>query len=427
MFAAAHHPEHAPDRADLAALGRRSGSAPARALRRIGYLVTATLLAVACLACGEAERTWGSTESSDRSSASRTDRRGTPPPTPDYRELAAASGDPAAPTTEEQAAGSETDAPSPPREVTYPEAESLYHAGDYGRALRHFRVYAREHADNPWGHYMLGLSAWKAGELERAAGALEDALGRDPDHVKSLVNLSRVLLELGRPEEARTRIEKAVDLAPTSADALRVAGNVAHEVGETDAALRRYRQALAADAEDAWSANNLGLLLIRQGRYEEALGPLARAVELRPATGVFRNNLGVALERTGHLDLARRQYRKAADTGHPKADESLARLEGVEDRGGSGTVELEALSRRFAERVRGWTLEGLAARPLSPPSDTAESSSGPDTGTEGPDGGSGSPPAGGSPPADGTSDGPDESGGGEAPDSEGTRQRMPSR
>lgn len=340
----------APDDARLAA-----------AVRRVGTLAALLLITAALLGCDGSESTWGSTESADRTSSDRAERRATPPPTPDYRELTAAS--PGEERPDAGPTGDEGDPGQPlPRDVSYPEAESLYHQGDYREALRHFEAYTRDRPDNPWGHYMLGLSAWKAGELERAVRGLEAALERDPDHVKSLVNLSRVLLELDRPQEAREPVRRAVETAPRSADALRVAGNVAEETGDTETAVRRYRQALAADGSDAWSANNLGLLLVRQGRFSDALGPLARAVELRPDVGVFRNNLGVALERTGHLARARAQYRAAADTGHGKAEASLARLEGVSPDGTAEPVELDALARRFAERAEGWEVDRLARR-----------------------------------------------------------------
>lgn len=353
----------------------------ADAVRRIGTLAALLLIAAALLGCDEPVPSWGSTESADRTSADRAERRATPPPTPDYRELTAAS-----PADDRPDGDGSGDADGPgrplPEDVSYPEAESLYHQGDYRRAVRHFEAYTRDRPDNPWGHYMLGLSAWKAGDLERAVRGLEAALERDPEHVKSLVNLSRVLLELDRPEEAREPVRRALETAPRSADALRVAGNVALEQGETGTAMRRYRQALAVDDLDAWSANNLGLLRLREGRFADALGPLARAVELRPDVGVFRNNLGVALERTGHLAQARAQYRAAADTGHDKAEASLARLEGVSPDRTSEPVELETLARRFSERAEGWEVDRLARRPS--PTGTADAASGSPEGDDSP-------------------------------------------
>ena len=48
---------------------------------------------------------------------------------------------------------------------------------------------------------MLGLSAWKAGDHDRATSAFDRALQLDPNHRKSLFNSSRVLLEMGNPRQ----------------------------------------------------------------------------------------------------------------------------------------------------------------------------------------------------------------------------------
>ena len=49
---------------------------------------------------------------------------------------------------------------------------------------------------------MLGLSAWKSGDLAKSEQAFEKALSVDPHHVKSLVNLSRVFIEQKRYDDA---------------------------------------------------------------------------------------------------------------------------------------------------------------------------------------------------------------------------------
>ena len=77
-------------------------------------------------------------------------------------------------------------------DVTYEEAEEAFQAGAYRDAVSLFEGYVAGRPDNPWGHYMLGMSAWKGGHPEKAIEAFEAALERDPDHLKSLVNLSRV-------------------------------------------------------------------------------------------------------------------------------------------------------------------------------------------------------------------------------------------
>jgi tetratricopeptide (TPR) repeat protein len=83
--------------------------------------------------------------------------------------------------------------------VTYEEAESTFTSRRYGEATEMFASYVSRRPQNPWGHYMLGLSAWKAGQLPRARESFERAIELDPSHVKSLLNLTRVLLDMRSP------------------------------------------------------------------------------------------------------------------------------------------------------------------------------------------------------------------------------------
>jgi Flp pilus assembly protein TadD len=248
--------------------------------------------------------------------------------------------------------------PTVPDSVTYGDAETVYRSGRYHDAMELFSVYVLRRPENPWGHYMLGISAWKAGELERAETALAKAVELSPKHVKGLVNLARVLLERDRPEDAIVRLESALEIDSASTETWRVMGNALADLGRNDEALESYRQALSEDGEDAWSMNNMGLVLIRLGRYEEALPPLARATGLSPKTALFQNNLGVALERSGYPVEAAVAYRAAleAQPGNGKAEQSLARVEKVSVPHTSPSLDLKALAASFADEIERWQL-----------------------------------------------------------------------
>lgn len=237
--------------------------------------------------------------------------------------------------------------------VSYAEAEQAFQRRSYGEAAQLFDSYRRQHADNAWGHYMYGLSAWKAGHSGDALGGFDEALRLDPGHRKSLFNSARVLLETGQPAQALERVERGLGLEPLSAEGHRLLGRVRVELGQYDGAIDAYQRAIAIDDRDAWSMNNLGLLYIQQGRSGEALLPLARAVELRGNSPVFQNNLGIALERTGHGPEAKLAYEAAvrADSGYTKAVSSLARVTPLVQPGDSSTIDLAEASREFQAEV----------------------------------------------------------------------------
>jgi tetratricopeptide (TPR) repeat protein len=260
--------------------------------------------------------------------------------------------------------------------VTYQQAESTFEAGHYPEAMQLFTSYTDSNPENPWGYYMLGLSAWRSGEHAQAESAFDKALELEPAHRKSLFNSSRVLLEMGRAKEALERIEKALALEPMSNEGLRLLGRVRYQLGDVDGAIEAYHRALGLDERDVWSMNNLGLIYIEQDRSSEALPPLARAVELRSNAPVFQNNLGVALERSGYPAAAAKAYEAAiaVDSTYQKASVALARVTGGSQQPESESVDLSALSQRFQAEIEGWrgsaAVTDSSAVPVEPAKDS---------------------------------------------------------
>ena len=244
-----------------------------------------------------------------------------------------------------------------PENVTFGDAEAVFRRGDYAEAALLFEAYAQRRPENPWGHYMQGISLWRAGDHAGAEAALRRTLEVDSTHAKALLNLARVLLERGKPSDALDYVEKVVELEPESGQGWRVLGNAYSDLGMVKEAVSAYRRALVLDHRDAWTMNNLGLLMIREGRYEEALPPLARATELRPDVAVFQNNLGIALERTGHLPEAVVAFRAAldADPDYTKARVSLERVEPkVAQTTSPEPLDLMRLAGEFADEIERW-------------------------------------------------------------------------
>ncbi len=239
--------------------------------------------------------------------------------------------------------------------VSYADAESAYSARKYEEAAELFASYTRSNPDNPWGHYMHGLSAWKSGDPEQAVASFDEALRLDPQHRKSLLNSARVLLDTGRPRQALERVERALTIEPLSGEGLRLLGRARHELKQIPEAIDAYQRAIALDERDAWAMNNLALIHIQQDRNEAALPILARAVELRPGSPVFQNNLGTALERTGHFAAASEAYEAAlaADSTYGKAAASLARVTPHAESDTTG-IDLASLVSEFQTEVERW-------------------------------------------------------------------------
>jgi Flp pilus assembly protein TadD len=203
--------------------------------------------------------------------------------------------------------------PEPVAPPTYAEAETAFLSGDHDEAVAALAAFTEANPEHGYGHYLYGLALRRAGELDRAEAAFLRSLAIAPEHGKSLVNLSRTLLDACRAKDALGPVTQAVELDPESVDALRA-----------------YAAALAVDPADAWSLNNSGLVLIEQEQWDEAAERLAAACEADATVAVFQNNRGVALERLERFDESRAAFAAAVelDGSYEKARVSLARVEG---------------------------------------------------------------------------------------------------
>jgi tetratricopeptide (TPR) repeat protein len=240
--------------------------------------------------------------------------------------------------------------------VTFEMADSAYRGRRYDDATVLFKTYTEGRPSYAWGFYMLGLSAWKSGDREQAESAFAQALTLDSTHVKSHLNLSRVLLESGQPDSALVHIEAAIVLDSTSSEPLRLQGRAFEAQGKTDDAIVAYQRAIVKNDSDTWAMNNLGALYVRLERFEEAIGPLARVNEIEDKVATFHNNLGMALELTGRYEQSVEQYRAALaiEGTYGKAVSNLQRVELVKQDPSITPVDLTERSKQFQEQITKW-------------------------------------------------------------------------
>jgi tetratricopeptide (TPR) repeat protein len=295
--------------------------------------ITAALITIVLAACGGKE-----TETPDLAQA--------PVPSPSTTPVTLAGG----PTVT-------TSAVAATLPVTFAEGETLYKDGKFTEAKAAFSTYVERKPENAFGHYMLGLASWKSGDLTGAEKAFNEALAKDPKHVKSLLNSARVLMDLDRNQEALERVLAARALDSTSSESVRLLARAHHRLGDVESAVTAYRDALIADERDVWAMNNLGMLYIEQRKPQEALGPLARAVQLRPTSPIFQNNLGMTLELLGDLTGAKQAYDDAlkADSTYAKAKANAERLaDVVVDSLRTGGIVVSEVAEVFRQQVKMW-------------------------------------------------------------------------
>jgi len=125
--------------------------------------------------------------------------------------------------------------------------------------------------------YQEGVTAYREGRREAAAGAFIKATKDDPTDPMPHVYLSRMAREAGNLNTAQQEGVKAVELGPTNALALRELASVAFAAQNYDTARRFYIRALEADGTDKMSAGYLGCSLVRLGRLDEGVRFIQRA------------------------------------------------------------------------------------------------------------------------------------------------------
>src|SRR2546422_4625106 len=108
--------------------------------------------------------------------------------------------------------------------VSFERADSAFRERRYSEAVSLFALYTAGKPANPWGHYMLGLSAWRAGDRETAEQEFNKTIELDSMHVKARLNLSRILIETGRAKGAFEPLQTVLRLDSTATSAYRLLG-----------------------------------------------------------------------------------------------------------------------------------------------------------------------------------------------------------
>jgi tetratricopeptide (TPR) repeat protein len=127
------------------------------------------------------------------------------------------------------------------------------------------------------GAYANGVTAYREGRREAAAGEFLKAAKDDPNDPMPHVYLARMAREAGNLNTANSEAVTAVRLGPNNAVALRELASVSFAQQNWDAARRFYARAVEPDPSDKLATGFLGCSLIRLGRIDEGNRLLQRA------------------------------------------------------------------------------------------------------------------------------------------------------
>ncbi|MGB0681775.1 MAG: tetratricopeptide repeat protein [Magnetovibrionaceae bacterium] len=199
------------------------------------------------------------------------------------------------------------------QQVAGPSVECFLEAGDlardrsdWPRAIAQFQAACQLGPNHEDAWRALAFAYHDSGQFGLAEAPYLRLLALKPDDAQACSNLSQVLINLNRREEALTYADRALAIDPDYVAGLINRGTILAGLGRTDAAIFDLRAAVRLKPADARPWRALGFLALDMGHYQEAVEAFAAGLAALPGHIDLQACLGRALVSAGHLDDAER-------------------------------------------------------------------------------------------------------------------------
>jgi arylsulfatase A-like enzyme/Tfp pilus assembly protein PilF len=198
------------------------------------------------------------------------------------------------------------------------EAGDAFHSGDF-KAGENLLASVQEKDPQMYiVPFMLGEAATRQQKWEEASAAFQKCLQLNPNFDQAMTGLSRVLMYLGKPDEAAQWSRNALKQNPANYRAWYQLGLVESKT-DKNAAIADYEKGVGIQGSFAPLRRDLGLLYFQQQNYAEAANHLSKAAELGVNDAPLYNFLGICYGHTNQLAKAVDSYKHAL-----KLDPALA-------------------------------------------------------------------------------------------------------
>ena len=138
-----------------------------------------------------------------------------------------------------------------------------------------------------------------------------DTIRKNPDSWMPHVNMSKLLVEKGKFDEAEAESRTSLRLRPNDVHLLYNFANLLARRGKIDEAIKYYRQALQLHPTEADVHFNLATLLFKQRILDESAFHFREAVRYKPDYPNAHYRLGMALSAQGRREEALRAFGEA--------------------------------------------------------------------------------------------------------------------
>jgi tetratricopeptide (TPR) repeat protein len=158
--------------------------------------------------------------------------------------------------------------------------------------------------------FLLGESALRRQNWERAADQLQRCLVLNPNFDNAMTGMARALAKLGRTGEARSWLQKALQNNPENYRAWYETG-LLQAASDPAAALASYQKAITIQPNFPPGQRELGLALLQQKDYASAATHLEKTLALGLDDAHIRNFLGICYSQTHRPQKSIQSYRVA--------------------------------------------------------------------------------------------------------------------
>ena len=173
---------------------------------------------------------------------------------------------------------------------------------------------------------------------------------QDPDVVVALRRRARMLLELGRADEALAEVRRILSSWPNDPESLEIEGLCHLRRRDLVAALEVLGRAIAAAPDVPHPHYLYGFALREAGRAREAEGPLGEALKRSPDEPVYLRALGELCSELGRHGEAVALARRATEVA-PERSANFVTLGFVASAAGDKSLAREAYERAVGERI----------------------------------------------------------------------------
>jgi tetratricopeptide (TPR) repeat protein len=201
----------------------------------------------------------------------------------------------------------------------------IYHKqGNLDKSVEEFEL-ALKQAEYPEVYYNLSVVLKQKGRHEEAVKAAKAALSLDPKYADVHNQLGQLAIDQGALDKAEVHLKEALKIEPDHLEAHNNLGIVQYRKGKDAEALRSFEKALSIDSNSPEALNNLGSVYLFQGKYDKAEEVFKKAVHINPSYFEGLLNLGSMHFHKKDCQSAKDLYLKAIEV-NPESNEAWVRL-----------------------------------------------------------------------------------------------------